>query len=74
MLVSCHLNGGFVVTRLVNFPKFDEFLPNFLYGQILRRRKFQKRDLKYQELTENPIPKLGSDRYTYAHSYIHFTA
>ena len=30
----------FVETYLVNFPKFDEFLPHFLYDQILYRGKF----------------------------------
>ena len=34
MLVSCHLHVGFMATCLVNFPKFDNFLPHFLYGQI----------------------------------------
>ena len=32
-------------TRLVNFPKFDEFLPHFLYGQILHRRNFLTKEL-----------------------------
>ena len=36
---------GFVATRLLNFPKFDESLSHFLYGQILRRRKFQTKEL-----------------------------
>ena len=37
--------GGFVATCLVNFPEFEEFLPYFLYGQILWRRKFQTKGL-----------------------------
>ena len=35
MLVNCHLHGGFVATRLVNFPKFEEFSPHF-YSKISR--------------------------------------
>ena len=36
---------GFVETRLVNFPKFDEILPHFLYDQILHRRKIVTKGL-----------------------------
>ena len=35
MLVNCHLHGGFVATRLVNFTKFEEFSPHF-YSKISR--------------------------------------
>ena len=38
-------HGGFVETRLVNFPKFEEFLSHFLYGYILQRRKFLTKGL-----------------------------
>ena len=36
---------GFMETHLVNFPKFNEFLPHFLYGQILHRRNFLTKGL-----------------------------
>ena len=45
ILVSCHQHGGFVETSLVNFSQFDEFLPDFLYGQILHGRKFLTKGL-----------------------------
>ena len=31
--------------NMLNFPKFDEFLPHFLYRKILHRRNFLTKGL-----------------------------
>ena len=54
----------FVATRLANFPKFDEFFISYMVKFYAEESSKQK-TLKYQELTKNLIPKLGSDRYIF---------
>ena len=54
----------FVATRLANFPKFDELFISYMVKFYAEESSKQK-TLKYQELTKNLIPKLGSDRYIF---------
>lgn len=62
----------FVATRLANFPKFDEFFISYMVKFYAEESSKQK-TLKYQELTKNPTPKLGSNRYIYTQFYIYST-
>ena len=45
MEVHCNLYDGFAAMRLVNFLKFDEFLPHSLYGQVLGKEMLQTKGL-----------------------------
>ena len=48
MLVSCHLHGGIVDTRLVNFPKFGEFLPTSYMAKSCAEESSKE---KYSEIS-----------------------
>ena len=60
---------------LSQFPQiWRVFTPFFVWPNFGQKKVLNKRTLKYQELTENPIPKLVSDRYIYPQFYIHFAS
>ena len=49
------------------------FTPCLIWPNLAHNKVPNKRTLKYQKLTKNPIPKLESDRYIYPKFYIDFT-
>ena len=59
MLVSCHRHGGFVSTRLVNFNKFDEFLPYFYTAKFCAEESFKPKDSKISGTDQKSNTEIG---------------
>lgn len=53
ILKSCLLHGEFLAKRLIYFPKFDELLHQFLYGQTFGKKNSKQKDSKISKFDEN---------------------